>query len=179
MYDVPLATLGERASQGRQGGSFRKKASHTTRFKGGEVASQRRKLFQRRHCNGGIANGMAYCACLPKKKNFSVLRAACLACHPEKKKYSTGGTVTGYCVLPALPASNVNGPLCLPIEALSRGESLTGFRTTRCLPCLPLPEEKLFHGRHCNAVLCAARSKTLVTARRECLWEVFLRQHVL
>ena len=90
----------------------------------------------------GDANRMPYYA-LPEK-NFSVLRAACLACHPEKKKYSTGGTVTGYCVLPALPASNVNGPLCLPIEALSRGESLTGCRTTRCLPCLPLPEENTF-----------------------------------
>ena len=50
----------------------------------------------------------------------------------------------------------MNGPVCLPIEALSRGESLTGCRTTRCLPCLPLPEEKLFHGRLCNAVLCAS-----------------------
>ena len=88
----------------------------------------------------------------------------CLPCLPPReeklfhRRHSHRGVAkrTPYYALPALPASIVNGLLCLIIISLSRGESPTGHRTTCLLPCLAPPEEKLFYGRHCNAVQRAA-----------------------
>ena len=62
----------------------------------------------------------------------------CLPCLPPReeklfqRRHSHRGVAkrTPYYALPALPASIVNGLLCLIIVSLSRGESPTGRRTT-------------------------------------------------
>ena len=93
-----------------------------------KCAQRRREVTKRTAC------------CLPLKAHW-VLSAS-----PRRKTFPeealSPGSRQGDAILHAACLNRE----CLPIEALSRGESPTGCRTTRCLPCMPPPEGKLFRG---------------------------------